>query len=211
MTCTARRHGTAWCYTKDRCRCPEAREAWRLYNKRRREGRNPPGRLSPTGAARRIQALVASGWSWRALAVAAGRHHRTIQDIGTMRRGTITRTTIEWVYDVYERLQDIPGGSKYALTVAARYGWVPPDAWRNIDDPEAQPYDAPPVVDGVAVDQALAGAPIRLTSLERHHAVHVGLARGISLSLISDRLHVSYTTAQALAVEPPPAEYELAA
>lgn len=211
MTCTAKRHGTAWCYTKERCRCPEAREAWRLYNKRRREGRLRPGRLNPAGTARRVQALVALGWTWRALGREAGRHHRTIQDIGTARRDTITNTTVEWVHNLYERLQYTPGGSKYALTVAARHGWVPPEAWRNIDDPDAQPYDAAPLVDAVAIDQALAGAPTRLTNLERHHAVHAGVARGISLSLVAHRIHVSYTTAQALAAKPLPASYELAA
>jgi hypothetical protein len=209
--CAATRHGTASAYTKARCRCPEAREAWRLYNKRRREGRQLPGLLSPLGASRRIQALVAIGWTWRALAREAERHHRTVRDIGTARRETVTNVTLVWVHELYERLSYTSGGSKYALTVAARYGWCPPEAWRNIDDPDAQPYDVEPSVDSVAVEQALDGAPIQLTPIERHHAVHTGLARGISLSLISDRIHVSYATAQTLAAQPLPVGYELVA
>ncbi|MEU4640858.1 hypothetical protein [Micromonospora sp. NPDC023814] len=193
-TCTAAKHGTASAYTAHRCRCPEAREAWRLYNKRRREGRNPIHLVVSIGPTRRIRALVALGWNFRELARRAGYSRRTVQDVAYARRAVITVHTARWVSDLYERLSGTPGGSKYALVVAARYGWAPPAAWDNIDDPNEQPNlggENDDLVDEVAVRRALEGERIRLTDAERVHAFRVGLACGLPASRIANRLHLS--------------------
>ncbi|MEV1331158.1 hypothetical protein AB0J20_16450 [Micromonospora costi] len=170
MTCAATKHGTASAYTAHRCRCATAREAWRLYNKRRREGRNPQHLTDSTGATRRIRALVALGWNFRELARRAGYSRRTVQDVAYARRPVITLHTDRWVHDLYEQLSGTPGGSRYALIVAGRYGWAPPLAWDDIDDPAARPNlgdvepeptdDYDPVTVGQAVEGRLTYAQI---------------------------------------------------
>lgn len=203
-SCTATKHGTANAYTTYRCRCATAREAWRLYNKRRREGRNEPNCIDSTGSARRIRALIAIGWSMRELARRTGHHHRTIQDVVYGRRRLITRHTARWVSDLYEELSTTPGGSKYALLVADRYGWAPPLAWDEgaIDDPTAEPDlggDNPDFIDPIAVEKALAGHHVRLTPAERDHTFRVGLDRGMTPYAIGQALHMSASTYKGIA------------
>lgn len=193
--CTATHHGTVAAYTA-RCRCPHAREEWRLYNKRRREGRQPSEFVDATGSVRRVRALVALGWNFRALAREAGYSVRTVQDLGYARRSRITRHTARWVADLYERLSATPGGSKYALTVAGRYGWVPPLAWDDIDDPDCVPDVADPdapVLDEWAIGEALAGRlPVsRLVEVDVVEAVRRLLDQGLTRAQIKYRLRLS--------------------
>ncbi|MFG2165542.1 hypothetical protein [Micromonospora chersina] len=194
-TCGATKHGTANAYARHRCRCATAREAWRIYNKRRREGRNQPNCIDATGSTRRMQALVAIGWSLRGIGRISGYHHRTIQDVAYGRRRRITRQTAAWVADLYERLSGTPGGSRYALTVAKRNGYVPPLAWEgvDIDDPNAKPdlgtnTTDTTLIDEVAVRRALTGERIRLNPAEKAHAFRIGLRMDMSANQIGLRL-----------------------
>jgi hypothetical protein len=144
MTCPAPRHGTALAYQVDRCRCPEAREAQRLYRKRCRTGRQPAGRVDATGTARRLQALAAIGWPATELASRLGYTPRQARTrIADLRHptGRAYRTTAEAVARLYNELSGTPGPSSSARIRAHRAGWAPPLLWDgiNIDDPAARP------------------------------------------------------------------------
>lgn len=54
-------------------------------------------------------------------------------------------------------------------TWSARHGWADPSRWlgRDIDDPAATPLELAVDVDSVAVDQVIAGRPVRLNRAEQ--------------------------------------------
>lgn len=111
----------------------------------------PAARVDATGTRRRLQALVATGWSQRSLA-------RMLASAGTRPawglihgQPHVTVATERAVRALYARLWDQPPpettrDERYAAAVArrcaARHGWEPPLAWDDdeIDDPAAQPH-----------------------------------------------------------------------
>lgn len=107
-------------------------------------------RVDATGTRRRIQALVAMGWSFTALSPEIGIHSRPL---GDMARGKwISAGSARKVKAAYKRLIQItpeqrgvkPQARALAKRVAAREGWVLPGAWDDIDDPDATPEVAEP-------------------------------------------------------------------
>ncbi len=214
-------HGHRGRYAYYGCRCAECREANRLYEKRWRQRRLVSEFVPAIGMQRRLQALVAYGYGMQAIAdqlgVGRSRAFDMVRRSGP--RGVLRRTADE-VRDLFDRLtaQPAPSGrsATFARTVAAKYGWAPPLAWDDatIDNPDAQPWDgqpedAAPVVDEVASRRALNGERIKLTRLEKHHAIH---ARGrMSLQQAADGLHLSYSRAKELAALPLPTAEECAA
>ncbi|WP_213451562.1 hypothetical protein [Rhizomonospora bruguierae] len=61
------------------------------------------------------------------------------------------------------------------------------------------------IVDDLAIDLALTGRDdIRLTGLERWHAVHRGLERGMAINAIRLALHISHEVAKQIAAQPEP-------
>ncbi len=203
--CTAARHGDYSAYSWHRCRCPEAREAWRLYQKRTREGRQPSAYTNATGTARRLQALCALGYGWRDLAHRLGWHSEVIARIAKLADPQVLRRTAHAINDLYDQLAATPAdetrGAKYARTVARRHGWVPPLAWdddpgpHHIDDPDATPNigagnDAQP--DHEVVARAVAGELYwsQLTHSDRVETVR----RLLATTTVTDaarRLHMS--------------------
>ncbi len=110
LACAAGRHGNACAYTNDRCRCPEAREDWRRYNKRRREGRHQPLRFVPALAtARRLQALAADGWPRPVLAAALGVSVRRLTSLRDTTTGRLHPATAHAVAALYDQLAGSPG------------------------------------------------------------------------------------------------------
>lgn len=207
--CTAQQHGTSSAYDWWGCRCPQAREEFRLHRKRKREGRLPDTFVPAVGTARRLRALVAAGWSWRALAgrlgVTASRPRRWAESLD----GVVRRETAEKVDALFREIAMVPGGSRYALTVARKYGWQPPLAWLDIDDPAEQPdrggYGVD-IVDEVAVERALSGEPIDLTDAELVAAVQAGAARDVPITAVAELLGINALSAKRmLAGELPPA------
>jgi hypothetical protein len=106
-------------------------------------------RVDATGTRRRLQALIASGWSHRTLArqLGAGVNmvHRAI------RAEMVNAATARTVAALYGRLWDVPPPTDTptarttalrARRLAASRGWAPPMAWddADIDDPEARPH-----------------------------------------------------------------------
>lgn len=108
---------------------------------------------------------------------------------------------------VYDELWDLPpDGTANSISKirrwAERNGWVGPLCWDDdrIDDPDAEPYRplyvhaADRGIDEVAVAEAVAGRPVRLTPAERAEAVLLLTARGYSAQEIADRLGTTQRT-----------------
>ena len=140
-TCTKHEPGTPTCYDFDRCRCDACHRA----KLRRRKGYEVygPGLVDATGTRRRIQAMVAIGWTLSWLSQEAGHTDRWCHDIlaGDHR---ILRSHADEVRALYGRLWDKPRTGPYAtraIRQAQRRGWPVPLAWDDdtIDDPTAKP------------------------------------------------------------------------
>lgn len=91
----------------------------------------------PAGAtARRLQALIAIGWTFQELAQRIGftsmRYH-LLDDSYLVSVGTARR-----VASIYDELSMTPPpdslGTRRALALARRRGWVPPLEWDDIDE-----------------------------------------------------------------------------
>ncbi len=200
-TCTAQQHGTATAFDWWGCRCPEGREAYRLYRKRQRENRQPPAHVPGVGTARRLQALAALGYPWVALAPRLHVSPTRVRQLADVVDGVVHRDTAAKVSAVFTELAATPGPSKYARTVAARNGWVPPLAWDDIDDPAAEPClggEGADLVDEVVVERVLNGEHVALNDAELIATLQAGVARGEPLSSLSLRLGINYQGAKTL-------------
>lgn len=141
-----------------------------------------PARGVPTlarGTHRRLQALIARGWSEMQLSRELG---LTSNNMPTwFDRDRVSQDKADAVAALYERLWDqhpptatpaARGAVTRSLNFARRNGWVPPLAWDDIDndDAPAQPDDDGGI-DHVAVTLALAGEHVSLTPAERRECV----------------------------------------
>lgn len=154
-----------------RC-CPVAPETNRVYRKRIREERHHVARMSPVGASRRLQGLVANGHPIAALARELGTNERSIYRwMGGHAR--IHRTRHNAIVALASALAEVPGTSRRARTIAHRHGWVPLAAWDDIDDPNETPKtrSAAHVRDGrVLIGRVLAGvASIDVLTVGEQH------------------------------------------
>jgi hypothetical protein len=202
-------HGTRARYARG-CRCPACREGSRLYHKRLRENRQPPGWVDATGTARKLRALFANGWPWTALAERMGKTERWPSMLARQPNPNVTAATFAIVDALWRELRDTPGPSATARGWARKLGWPAPEYWAfgDIDDPELeQRVD----VDMTAVGYALAGRIVPLTQVERHYAVHAGRDRGMTYTAIGNALRMSATRAQELGARPLPEDCEVAA
>ena len=96
---------------------------------------------SAVGATRRLQALVALGWTQNELCRRTGISPSTVSHLI---RGNVDRTStanLARISAVYEQLSMTTGPSDYYRKQAARKRWAPPLAWDDdlIDDPNAHP------------------------------------------------------------------------
>lgn len=99
------------------------------------------------GTVRRIQALVARGWSQARIAGMLGMGAANLGDL-LYRREAVTAARARAVRSLYARLWDQPPPEsshreKIAASRARRYAaerrWPPPMAWDDIDNPRARP------------------------------------------------------------------------
>lgn len=135
-----RRHGTYSAYQNDFCRCPDAREAHRLYGKRRRVGR-PEVRMMPAlGFARRYTNLRALGYTRAYLAAELG------MNVSTLSRAVHHSTQVLAAHhhrmaELYTRISNEPGPSDLGATRAVAAGLLPPPWWDDddLDNPKAKP------------------------------------------------------------------------
>lgn len=181
--CAAGWHGTASAY-RGGCRCPEAVEHKRIYDKRIKQGRHQTTVVDATGTRRRLQALAALGWSWHNLAPMFG---CTRGAVSLWVRGRhVHAETRERVRAVYETLAGTAGPSAESRRRAVQRGWAPPQAWDDtIDDPDATPNMGAPVddqPDPVVVARALAGQVTwgKLTGPDRAAYIREAKRRGLA-------------------------------
>lgn len=158
----------------------------------------PGATIDGTGTRRRLQALVAIGWSMSELARRLG---MLPSNLGATIHGRkeVTVATATKARDLYDQLWDQPAppsgrhGSVpvKARNLARRYGWVPPLAWddETIDDPSATPH----------VDE-LAGARSRNERgggiANRDALADCATSWGMTLQQAADRLGVTKSTVE---------------
>jgi len=203
---------------------------WRLQHGQPKHGKQPPKQIrqataesilavsaslevlagtalvDATGSHRRLQALVAVGWSQRRLAVRLG---ISPANFGTMmRRPRVLASKALAIRDLYEELWNTAPEcrstqERLAVTrsrnLAAARGWVPPMAWNDedIDNPDAAPAfdDSVYGLDEVAIERALEGdKTVSLTKEERAEVVRIGTASHLSAKDLADLLGASTRT-----------------
>lgn len=152
--------------------CRPCRAARQRYEKRRLADQQlgRPRMVDATGTRRRLQALVAFGWTYpqigEHLGVSGGAVYRLLTRTGPVQRRVAAKVTT-----AYRTLAVTPPPAKtrtekrnvaYARTVARQHGWPSPAAWDDdIDDPSAAPRIDGDThgtdVDPVVVQRILAG------------------------------------------------------
>lgn len=163
------------------------------------------------GTHRRIQALVAIGWSQSRLGRMLGIDIANMSHL--LRRDRVSLARHDAVAALYELLWNVepPHASHHdagAYTLARNYArarrWLPPLAWDDIDadvDPPVAARDRD-LIDAIAVELAMAGEPVRLTPLERREAVkQLVLTKKHSDGTIAALLHIAERTAFRLRTE----------
>lgn len=100
------------------------------------------GHVPVLGSARRIRALVAIGWTQRAIALRLGVDYQHVSRIVRCECVKVTGHMAARVIAVYDALWDKPGPSDTSRARAAREGWASPMMWddNDIDDPDGRPY-----------------------------------------------------------------------
>lgn len=220
--CTAVRHGTEAAYCRDRCRCPEAREDRRIRCKRRRHGRGGYTLIDGTGTARRVQGMAVQGWTYRQIGERLDCAWQYVQKIADRENPKVRIDTADRVRAIAADLAFRPGTSQVSRRRALDKGWVPLGAWPDgqVDNPHATAEVAALTstkgkltggFDPVKVERAIQGTRLKLTSVERLHAVHVGRRLGMTHNAIALTLGMSLSTARVLAAKPLPEDCEVAA
>lgn len=164
--------------------------------------RAPKSVIDGTGTRRRLQALVAIGWSQAKLGEQIGVSSANFNSLIHGRRGgSVTVARAEQVAALYDRLwdQEPPASTRWDCTALAnakraarRWGWAPPLAWddETIDDPTATKGATLPLdrgdIDPIAVARVVAGDPPNpLRAADRVEAVRILADRGLSSAQIA--------------------------
>jgi len=170
-----------------------------------------PGSLvDATGSRRRLQALVAIGWTQADLARHLQRRPSNLRQ--TLHSQLVTAATAADVRDLYDRLwnhppdQSTPRGrrnSHAAREQARRNGWLAPLAWDDIDldrEPAAEspqhrtPDDVDDLDIDILIDRLTTGTAVTLSSAERDVVVARLTDQGHSLHQIAALLGVAPRT-----------------
>jgi hypothetical protein len=133
--------------------------------------------VDATGTIRRVQAMVALGWTFTVQAALAGRALGNYNAV--MRAVQVRRSTADGVKAVYAQLsmtvpEDTPSSRRARAHAAAR-NWFAPLAWDddNIDDPAATPVLLPPVdgsdpaADEMTIQHRAAGHDVPVDTVTR--------------------------------------------
>lgn len=197
------RHGdTSTCYNNHHCRC-ETCITSHTEEQYWRRGMHAAGRedvfdsnVDALGVRRRLQALMAFGYSARRIGAQLG---VTADQILQWAASTqVRRSTVRRVDAAYEHLSARPPatattGDRISVSRARRQaklrGYAPPLAWDDIDTDKAPTLtttDAPGV-DDVAIDLACDGFTVRLTAAERVIVVRTLAGRGLDDGDIAPR------------------------
>ena len=160
-------------------------------------------RIPARGTHRRLQALVAHGWTElelsRRLEVSTNEVNRVLH------ADLVTGRTHRAIAELFDNLWDVQpptatpaqrGNRARARNLAARRGWVPALAWDDIDfdDGPALPERGSDDVDETAVELALTGSDVHLTPAERRVAVRTLHGYGLTDPEIASRIRCSDRT-----------------
>lgn len=191
--CPGTRHGDYNAYQTYGCRCPDAGDAYYRYQKAGRLGTRVPLRIPAIGTRRRVQALMAIGYTRAEIAAAAGRDERAIGHL--WHQHWVYRTTADAIRRIYDTWSMTPGNSDKTCQYARRRSYAPPLAWDDdtIDDPKARPKLGSAVsiaYDHAKVERALDRVLTyeQLTPAERAEAVRRLNAAGLNDQQIADAL-----------------------
>lgn len=160
------RHGTVNGYNNIPCDEECCRAALRRYQALRTLY-GTRSTISSLGTKRRIQALMALGWTRQAIGEAAGYAPGAARArISQILRGgdTMYIQTARKIEKAYAALSmRIPTGNTQVASIirrnARRNGWPPPLAWNNIDDPNEQPV-VDPVDDSDRIEVGSTGTEV---------------------------------------------------
>lgn len=162
--------------------------------------------ISSIGFRRRVQALVAIGWSYTRIAAEFGKDASAV--IRMTEGAGVTVRHMKAIIAIYDRWWDqdpvatarTPGerrGVTMARRLAAERNWPKPMDWPDdlIDDPQFRPgRGEEKFIDEIAVDLAVTGHRVRLSKAERELAVQRLTAQGMSAKEIGRQLHVTGRT-----------------
>lgn len=188
------RHGSRDAYRNYGCRCHDARESHRLYEKRRREGRLKPGYVDATGTSRRLQALAVAGYGCETLGDMLNPGASRIAQMRAMKYPVICAKRASEVAALFDRLQMTvaPDGIAALRTRmhATRHRWVPAMAWDDIDDPAETPQhqveDDPNVIDEVELERLMLGELPAENSWRRGRLNRVAIRTFTQRGMIAD-------------------------
>lgn len=136
-------------------------------------------RTDATGTRRRLQALVAVGYSRAWLAEQIGVTPSNATALFAGHRQQVLARTAKAVAELYERSWSTPGQRSRARNDALRLGWAPPLAWDDdtIDDPDVGPF-------GLAPEPH----PITVAHMRGMTAADIARAFNVSTVTVSKRL-----------------------
>jgi hypothetical protein len=180
--------------------CAPCRRAEARYEQARQldilNGR--PRRVAASGIPLRIQALVTLGHSFARIGAALDMTDKAAWSMAHKPKAYACATTvakIDALYDAWsmqlppETTMPERKAAKYARTVAAKHGWLPPLALDDdrLDDPTYQPtaprVTKPTDVDEVAIARRMHGdKTVRITPAERLELVRRWVATGRALN-----------------------------
>lgn len=140
--------------------CPACREAERRYQNQRSKMRayGRPISVPAIGTNRRLQALMAIGWTGTYLSERLGVKRGNLRV--NPKYPSVNIKTANAVKALYEELVVCDGPSMRTRTRAEKRGWATPDQWlgRDMDDPAATPAQVEAgsaELDEVAVERAV--------------------------------------------------------
>lgn len=137
-----------------------------------------------TGTVRRIQALMAIGYSHADLAARGIDSRNLLNQQGRW----VTRTTHDNVAEKYRQLSRRPGPTDRSIREAVKRGYLGPAAWDDIDrDPEPEPEHTTDTttsdeLDENVVERILTGDVVPATNAERREVVRRWPTTGRSLN-----------------------------
>lgn len=139
------------------------------------------------GLQRRLRALAMLGYPFEAIASEAGCNTAHLARAARVATPVLMRPPmVAAIVDVYDRLHDtVPPNTRPTVrrrTMAARLGWLPPQVWDDIDDPNEDPLaqSRDDYVDEVVVERLMAGVRMPSTRAEKIEAMSRWLAAGHS-------------------------------
>lgn len=154
------------------------------------------------GTVRRLQALIARGWSQSKLATRLGVNPTNFGSM--LQRDRVLVSTHRAVVALFDELWDqvpphVEWRDKIAYTRTLKFAktrrWLPPLAWDDIDNDLEPPVpDDIGGIDEMAVELAVSGEKVRLTGAERREAITRLCAVKLSDGQIAERLHIADRT-----------------